>query len=143
VESVTVPGIDLIVAVGPGPQHLDRLPAGTRVAVGVPFHLLLPYCDAVVHHGGAGTALTAVVSGVPQVVIPQSPPYAEIAVRVERCGVGVVVNPEDGAAAVRDALVKTLDDERCRRSIETVRAQITAQPAPAEVAARLLAATPA
>ena len=85
VESVASPDIDLVVATGTPLEGLsDTLPAGSRVATGVPFHLLLPACDAVIHHGGAGTALTAVVSGVPQLVVPQAPPYAEIADRVAK-----------------------------------------------------------
>ncbi len=138
VESVASPDIDLVVATGTPLEGLsDTLPAGSRVATGVPFHLLLPACDAVIHHGGAGTALTAVVSGVPQLVVPQAPPYAEIADRVERCGAGAVVNADDGAEAVRGALHALLDDQRYRASLDAVRAEIEAQPSPARVAAGL------
>ncbi|WP_048579108.1 nucleotide disphospho-sugar-binding domain-containing protein [Streptomyces viridochromogenes] len=138
VRSVALPGVDLVVAAGPDlAARLDGLPTGTRVATGVPFHVLLPACDAVVHHGGAGTALTAVVSGVPQVVVPQAPPYAEIADRIRRSGAGVTVDPGDGAAAVRDALERMLGDGDHRAALAAVRAEIRRQPSPADVAAGL------
>jgi len=36
---------------------------------GAPFNILLPRCQAIVHHGGAGTTGTALKAGIPQVII--------------------------------------------------------------------------
>jgi UDP:flavonoid glycosyltransferase YjiC (YdhE family) len=37
----------------------------------MPLHVLLPTCSAIVHQGGIGGVLTAVVAGVPQLVIQE------------------------------------------------------------------------
>ncbi|NED89460.1 DUF1205 domain-containing protein, partial [Streptomyces sp. SID11233] len=87
-------GLDIEVVLAGTADQRDLaagLPGGARFAESPPFHQLLPSCDAVIHHGGAGTAMTAVHAGVPQVILPQSPPHTEIAYRVEQAGAGVVV----------------------------------------------------
>lgn len=74
--------------------------AGENVSVFeyVPVEVLLSYIDAIVHHGGHGTFLSAVTRGVPQVVIPDNTTTAgqrAHAETVERLGVGVHVRRED------------------------------------------------
>lgn len=36
----------------------------------VPFHILFPMMSIVIHHGGAGTTISAAQSGVPQIIVP-------------------------------------------------------------------------
>jgi len=36
----------------------------------IPHHLVFPQCDAIIHHGGAGTTHSAARSGKPQMVVP-------------------------------------------------------------------------
>src|SRR5437763_75827 len=52
---------------------LGDVPHGVRVVDSLPLHLVLPFCDALVHQGGNGTLLTAALYGVPQLVLPQLP----------------------------------------------------------------------
>ncbi|MFF1478990.1 nucleotide disphospho-sugar-binding domain-containing protein [Streptomyces sp. NPDC058301] len=130
-QAVTGLGVELVVAAGAGGAPATTVP-GARVAESVPFHLLLPTCDAVVHHGGAGTAMTALACGVPQLILPQSPPYAEIAHRVRRAGAGTVLDPDSDPAAVRDALARLLESERHPTALTRLRAEMDAMPTPAE-----------
>ncbi|WP_050514944.1 nucleotide disphospho-sugar-binding domain-containing protein [Streptomyces rimosus] len=135
-------GVDaeVILAIGPGQRHLlPELPDRMKVVESVPFHLLLPLCDAVVHHGGAGTAMTAVHCGVPQLVLPQSPVYSETGHGVAAGGAGITLT---GAGRRPDtaaqALAELLADGHHRTALDTLRDQIAQAPSPAEFAGRLL-----
>ena len=55
---------------------------------GVPHSWLYPRCQAIVHHGGAGTTAAAVRAGVPAVVVPFHGDQPFWASRVRRLGVG-------------------------------------------------------
>ena len=52
------------------PAELGPVPANTRVERWWPQHEVLPHAAAVVGHGGFGTTMAALASGVPQVVVP-------------------------------------------------------------------------
>ena len=66
-------GCEVLVATGPGiePSALGELPAAVHVEQEVPQARLLPYVDLVVHHGGTGTVIGSLGSGLPQLVMPQ------------------------------------------------------------------------
>ncbi len=55
---------------GLDPADLGPLPANTRVERWWPQHEVMPHAAVVVGHGGFGTTMTALVAGVPQVVVP-------------------------------------------------------------------------
>lgn len=133
-------GADVVVAVS------DELAVGMQpLADGVvgagwyALDMLLPRCDLVVHHGGAGTTMTAAVHGVPQVVLTQQvPDMAANAAAVEAAGVGLrtgvgVVDSEE----VRALCATVLADGGYRERAALVAAEAVAQPAPAQVAAAL------
>lgn len=74
------------------------LPAGrvderTWNAPGADHRLLLPRAAGVVHHGGAGTTITALAAGVPAVVVPHLGDQAWHARRVAALGAGVAGPP--------------------------------------------------
>ncbi|WP_225102156.1 nucleotide disphospho-sugar-binding domain-containing protein [Streptomyces sp. CoH27] len=139
-EAVAPLGIELVIAAGAGlGEALADAAPGARIAVEVPFSLLLPTCDAVIHHGGAGTAMTAVASGVPQLILPQSPPYAEIAFRVGQAGAGTVLDAESDPAGIRAALGDLLEAERYAKALAGLRAEMAAMPPPSEVVTALAA----
>ncbi|WP_410663486.1 glycosyltransferase [Amycolatopsis sp. lyj-84] len=80
---------------------------------------------AVVHHGGAGTTLTATRSGAPQVVVPQATDQPYWAGRVAELGIGVahdgpVPTTESLAAALEQALAAETG-ERARAVAGTIR----------------------
>ncbi|WP_344336467.1 nucleotide disphospho-sugar-binding domain-containing protein, partial [Kitasatospora putterlickiae] len=95
-ELVLAMGEDQAGALGPVPDNV-------RVAGWVPLSALLPSCAAIVHHGGAGTALTALVHGVPQLVVPRLADQPANAAVIHARGVGLARAPHEAtAAAVKD-----------------------------------------
>src|ERR1700729_2458318 len=66
--------VEVVVAVLESQRELfTEMPANVRSVGPVPLHLLLPTCDAIIHQGGGGTLMTALVCGVPQLVVPSFP----------------------------------------------------------------------
>ena len=68
-------------------------PPPTARARRAPLSSILPTCSAIVHHGGAGTALTALALGVFQLVIPQFADQPANATVVAARGVGLALLP--------------------------------------------------
>jgi len=80
------------------PEELGTLPANVHVERWWPQGQVMPHAAAIVGHGGFGTTMTALVAGVPQVVVPlfSSDQFAN-AERVHAVGAGVALR-EDGVA---------------------------------------------
>ena len=94
---------------------------------------------AVVHHGGAGTTVTAARAGVPQVVVPQAGDQPYWAARVAELGIGAAHDgPLPTTASLSAALRAALTPETRVRA-RTVAATIRTDGA--TTAARLLADT--
>ncbi|RMI36381.1 DUF1205 domain-containing protein [Streptomyces triticirhizae] len=130
-------GSELVLAPA-GPVDEDALPPGTRVARGVPFRMLLPTCDLVIHHGGAGTAVTSALLGVPQLVVPPSPICAEIGHGVAGAGAGVMLDRlDDAELLLKTATAMLAAPEPYRAAAARVAAGADALPSPAEVVAEL------
>ncbi|MEV0219880.1 nucleotide disphospho-sugar-binding domain-containing protein [Streptomyces sp. NPDC050704] len=123
---------------------LGELPPDTRVAESVPFSLLLPGCDALIHHGGTGTGLTALAAGVPQLMFPLAPVLAAFAERVDAAGAGAMLDPADSSdvEGIEEAL-RTLLSEAGRARTTAVRTAMEALPAPADVIPLLVEAAAA
>lgn len=82
-------GTEVVLAVTAAQQeHLTGLPDGIRVVAGLPLGLLLPTCRAVVHQGGGGTAMTATLHGVPQLVLAPRPEQMLTGHRLAAVGAG-------------------------------------------------------
>ena len=73
--------------------------------------LLMPRVAGVVHHGGAGTTYTAVISGRPQVLAPHLGDQPYYARRVRQLGVGTSAGPRWrlNAAGLARALARALE----------------------------------
>src|SRR5439155_24289170 len=117
--------LDVDVVVAANPQLRDGLldaglPSGVRVVVDLPLHLLLPGCVAVVHHGGAGTTMTAAGLGLPQLVVAGRPEPAVNGTRLAACGAGRALLGAEvpagaaGADLFRAELRRLLDDPAYR-----------------------------
>jgi vancomycin aglycone glucosyltransferase len=65
---------------------------------------LFPRVAVAVHHGGAGTTITAARAGVPQVVVPMFSDQFYWAARVAALGIGTTASLAELAGAVHDAL---------------------------------------
>jgi UDP:flavonoid glycosyltransferase YjiC (YdhE family) len=113
---------------------LADLPEGVRVAEGVPLEALLPTCDAVVHQGGAGTMLTSLRYGLPQLVVAQLADQLVNAYRVAQAGAGRYVIPgEDVAGDVLAGATEILEQPSYRRAARALRREMLGQPAPSAV----------
>src|SRR5204862_2935338 len=75
-------------------QLPEPLAAAVRHCHYAPFSQLFPECDAVVHHGGAGTAAQALAAGLPQLIVPMAWDQPDNAFRVKDLGAGDWTSPD-------------------------------------------------
>jgi sterol 3beta-glucosyltransferase len=101
-EAARIAGVHAVVHPGWSglDQHLGDRP-GVTVVDHVPHGWLFARCDAVVHHGGAGTTGSAVRSGVPQVVVAHMGDQPYWAARMHRLGVAAPPLRRTGLRAQR------------------------------------------
>jgi UDP:flavonoid glycosyltransferase YjiC (YdhE family) len=135
-DAVAQEPVDVLVALGLDPAELGPLPPSVRAYPWLPLTAALPHCAAVVHHGGAGTMISALAFGVPQVIVPRGADQFSNAATIERRGCGLQAGADP--AAVRAALRRALAGE-FGAAVAEVRAEIEALPTPAEVANELVA----
>ncbi|HEY4453943.1 MAG TPA: nucleotide disphospho-sugar-binding domain-containing protein [Pseudonocardiaceae bacterium] len=121
---------------GSDPSALGELPANVRVVDWVPLNALLSVSDGVVHHGGAGTTMTAIAAGIPQLVLPHGADQFLNADAVAKVGAGAVVTEQDLDAA---RLTDLLDDTAKRTAAVTLAEELAGQPSPADVVPALVA----
>ncbi|HKR51772.1 MAG TPA: nucleotide disphospho-sugar-binding domain-containing protein [Pseudonocardiaceae bacterium] len=88
--------VEIVAAVTPDQYPSLPRPVGNNVHIirGVPLYLTLPTCDLLISHGGAGTLLTGLSHGLPQLLIPQLPDHAGHAARILATGVGAVLTKD-------------------------------------------------
>jgi hypothetical protein len=132
--------IDVMVTVGADgdPAALTPFPANTSVERFIPQAELLPRCQAVVHHGGAGTTFGALAHGLPQLVVPQGADNFAHAAMVERAGEAVVLLPGEATASkVRDGVRRILAEPTYADAARRTADEIAVMPGPPEVAEAL------
>jgi UDP:flavonoid glycosyltransferase YjiC (YdhE family) len=140
VEACHAAGAEVVVATTRAQRPmLGELPAGVRVLDSAPpLHLFLPTCAAVVHPGGSGTLLTALVAGVPQVVVPAVADQFLNADRLAGTGAGrAVLDP--GAPALRAAVTAVLEDPGIAAAAGELSRTAASAPPPARAAESLAA----
>ncbi|MEU3020549.1 activator-dependent family glycosyltransferase [Nocardiopsis sp. NPDC007018] len=116
-------------------RRLGPLPDNVRVERFVPLQALLPTCDAVIHHGGFGTTFTTLVSGVPQVSIPQQLDTPFTARRIAARGASIHLDKREATGErVRASVERVLTDPSYARNSRLLRDEILAQPSPNEFA---------
>jgi UDP:flavonoid glycosyltransferase YjiC (YdhE family) len=87
-----------------------------------------------VHQGGAGTGLTAGLCAVPQLVLPQLPDQVTNADNLAAAGVARMLPPGQlDPTALRRAAGDLLTEPAHRAAAGRLRAEMLAQPSPAEV----------
>jgi UDP:flavonoid glycosyltransferase YjiC (YdhE family) len=123
--------VEIVVAVG---DHLElgrsaALADNVRVIQGLPLSHILPSCAAVIHHGGAGSAMSATMAGVPQLGLPQMCVQYQHADRIGEVGAGVVLHPQDATdEAIADAMRVVLDEAGPREVVANLRVENDARP---------------
>ncbi|MEO6504303.1 MAG: nucleotide disphospho-sugar-binding domain-containing protein [Jatrophihabitantaceae bacterium] len=128
--------VELVLALHPA-QHagLTDLPGNVRLArTPLALQLVLPSCQAVIHQGGAGSMMTALAAGVPQVLVPLVGDQHLNAERLVAIGAGRSL-PERSArpADVRRLVAELLGGAPERRRAAEVADQVRAMPSPAQI----------
>ena len=127
--------VNLIVTVGRqnDPATLGPPPSGVVIRSYIPQHEFLPWCDAVVAHGGAGTVLGALAYGVPLLVVPQGADQWSNADQIVTAGAGLrLLRDELSAVAVRDCVMALLNDPSYRGAASKIKDEIGAMPSAAD-----------
>ncbi|MET8540995.1 nucleotide disphospho-sugar-binding domain-containing protein [Kitasatospora sp. NPDC004799] len=113
---------------------LGPLPDNVRPYGWIPWRALLDTCAAAIHHGGSGTALSALDAGIPQLVLPDGSDRFVTADAVRDRGAGLAAGAEEIGPALLDRL---LTDAALAGAAREVGAEIAAMPSPTEVARHL------
>jgi UDP:flavonoid glycosyltransferase YjiC (YdhE family) len=131
--------VDVVVAVEDAVAAAwPPLPAAAKQVGRMPLSHVLRACDLAVHHGGQGTALTALGAGNPQLVLPVFDDQLDNAEAVVTAGAGRrLLPPQVSPEAVAGACRTLLGEPAFGRAAARIAAEITAQPSLAEVAAEL------
>ncbi|MET8373852.1 nucleotide disphospho-sugar-binding domain-containing protein, partial [Micromonospora profundi] len=125
-----------IVLVRPDARSARSLPGNVRVVDWIPLDEALPASAALVHHGGAGSALGALAAGLPQLATVGAGDRRHNAELVARRGAGLALRPRDITAPT---LTRLLTDDGLRIAAGEVSREIAAMPPPSELVARLTA----
>ncbi len=134
-------GLDADVLVAADPAALSGLgsvPDNVSVLGYCPLALMLPRCDVVVYHGGAGCGMTAAWAGTTHLALPFTPEQTAHARRVTGSGVGIW---HDGAtvdtATIGASVRALLADPGYRTAATELREELRAMPTPAQLVADL------
>ena len=113
------------------PAMLGRQPSNIHVHQYIPQELLLPHCDAVVTHGGAGSTFGALAFGLPLLIVPQGADHFYNAERVVAAGAAVQLMPHRLTAdSAREAVRILLHDDTFREAAHGIKNEFDAMPNP-------------
>jgi glycosyltransferase (activator-dependent family) len=118
-------GVEVIATLG------DVEAGGVRVVDFVPLDVLLPLCSAVVSHGGAGSFQTALVHGVPQVIVPDM--LWDTALKARRLAESCAGLYASDLTELRDLVDSALRDQVIAAAARRLRVEALAMPAPSEI----------
>ncbi|MEU4806635.1 nucleotide disphospho-sugar-binding domain-containing protein [Actinosynnema sp. NPDC023587] len=134
-EQVARHGVDIVVAVDDAvAADWPALPAQVSHVGRLPMAQVLQACDALVHHGGQGTALTGLHAGKPQLVLPHIDDQWGNADAVVRSGSGLSFAPhEAGPDAIAERCVELVRTPAYTSAALDVAAEMAGQPGLTEV----------
>ncbi|WP_089157738.1 nucleotide disphospho-sugar-binding domain-containing protein [Micromonospora sp. NBS 11-29] len=144
IRSVAELDVEVAVVVEPRQREgLGPLPPNVRLAdAPLAMRLVLPTCAAIVQQGGAGTTMTALCHGVPQLILPRVSDQHFNGERLAATGAGTWLTPATADGSVlRDTVGALVDDGRWRAAAAVMRDRVHAMPSPAEVVPALAALT--
>jgi UDP:flavonoid glycosyltransferase YjiC (YdhE family) len=116
------------------PDKATRLPANGRAVDWAPMPSLLETSAAVIHHGGAGTAIAALCAGVPQLVVNGTGDRRHNAGLIAARGAGLASDESDISA---DLIMRVLTDSALAAAARDVRIEIESMPAPETLVPKL------
>ena len=123
--------LTLILAIGrdQDPAQFGPQPENVHIEPYIPLSLLLPHCALVIHHAGFSTTVTALLHGLPMVLLPLGADQPLNAQRCAALGVGQVIGSDQRAAeAIRDAARAVRAEPSYRRHAERERDEMVALP---------------
>jgi UDP:flavonoid glycosyltransferase YjiC (YdhE family) len=126
----------LFTTVAYDPERFGTVPANVRVARHAPYRAAMA-CDAVVHHGGAGTTVATLSRGLPAVVVPLFGDQPHNAARVEAVGAGLAVRAGEAREALPAALRRVLAEPCHAERAGRVAAEIGTYPTAGDVFAEV------
>ncbi len=111
----------------PGQRWHGRVPANARIADWIPYSALMPHVDIMITNGGYGGVQFALSHGVPVIVAGETSDKAEVAARVDYCGVGIdLATSAPSPETIRAAVDRVRRDDRYRSAAAQMRAAIEA-----------------
>lgn len=128
VAAATGTGLEVVLVRPDRRVRETTLPPNVRTTDWLPFVTAFAAASGVVHHGGAGTLLTALAAGLPQVVVPGSGDRRTHAELVAARGAGFAVEAKRITAADLERLV---GDPGLAAAAGEVAEEIAAMPHPA------------
>ncbi len=133
--------VEVVVTVNAeGTRQLGKVPDNVRLLEHCPVHLLLATADALVHAGGAGSTLTAVAAGVPQLFVTFGPEYRANGQRLAATGAGLQLHgPTVDAETIRKSVLSLLEDQSYGDHANRLRQEMLDRPTPAQITADLSA----
>jgi UDP:flavonoid glycosyltransferase YjiC (YdhE family) len=134
IGAVAALGAEVVVLVDPAQRaRLGPVPDNVRLAAApLALRLVLPTCAALVQQGGAGTTMTALCLGVPQLILPQVSDQHFNAERLAATGAGTWLAPEQASPGqIRDLAGELLGDGHWRERAALMRERVHEMPAPA------------
>ncbi len=123
--------VDVLIAIGFGkdPAMIGPLAGNVYVENYVPQSLLLPYCSAVICHGGPGTILHSLAQGLPLLILPQGSDQYVMGDSVLAAGVGLRLVPADvNPESVRASVLVLLEEASYRAGAHRLKREIEAMP---------------
>ncbi len=135
-EGIATLDVDVVASIGHNndPSLLPTLPNNVHIEQWVSLAALLPRCDAVMCHAGAGTTLAALSLGLPLVLVPRGADQFPTAAACRSAGAALVLDPSElESDAVLAAVRTVLDDDSYRRAAQALQQEIAEMPS-AEIA---------
>jgi UDP:flavonoid glycosyltransferase YjiC (YdhE family) len=130
---------ELLLAITANQRHLlPDLPDHIRIAESVPLDALLPTCQALIHQGGAGTMLTGLRHGLPQLILPHILDEAVNAYQLTTTGAGLThAATELSTTDILTAGHELLTNPTHRTAAQHLQHHINQQPTPAQLTHQL------
>lgn len=130
--------VEMVLAV-PDPDEVGSpqwgtLPPSVRAVGRFPLSAMVPTCDLVINHGGAGSAMTTMVSGLPQLTVPHYGDQFRTANQVRQRGVGLSIPiSEVSPDTVKTAVSALLGAPEYRQAAQQTAKENASEPGPAEL----------
>lgn len=132
IDALAVLPVAAVVTVGASndPADLGAIPDNVIAVRYTPIAGLLPRCDVVVSHAGAGTTFATLGHGLPSIFIPLGADQPGIAAAVAAAGAAQVLAPDDlTPTTAGEAIEWALHSQDARSAARVVAAEIAAAPA--------------